>query len=59
VGDTVSIAEELEALTKKYGVRLLFSGEVSAALADMECVCLDTIDINGREISLYTPGNNS
>lgn len=48
VGDTVNVAQRLEALTRKYKVPVIVSDKTAAALPDMLFRELDTVTVKGR-----------
>jgi len=49
VGDTVNVAQRLEAQTRAYRVPIIVSGSTAAALPDMLFRVLDTVLVKGRE----------
>ena len=49
VGDTVNVAQRLEAQTRKYHVPIIVSGQSADALPDMLFRELDTVRVKGRQ----------
>ena len=55
IGDVVTIAEELEGMTKQYQAPILLSGAVVERLPDRgDCEQLDEVEIEGKTIPIYT-----
>lgn len=57
VGDTVNVAQRLEAQTRKYQVPVIVGDSTAAVLPDMLFRELDTIEVKGREkaVTMYEP----
>ncbi|MBX2839587.1 MAG: adenylate/guanylate cyclase domain-containing protein [Gammaproteobacteria bacterium] len=57
VGDTVNVAQRLEAQTRKYGVPIVVSDKTVADLPDMLFRELDTVVVKGRKkpVTMYQP----
>lgn len=57
VGDTVNVAQRLEAQTRMYRVPIIVSGATAAALPDMLFRELDTVQVKGRTrpVTMHEP----
>lgn len=57
VGDTVNVAQRLEAQTRKYRVPVIVSGTTAAAIPDMLFRELDTVKVKGRTqpVTMHEP----
>lgn len=57
VGDTVNVAQRLEAQTRKYGVSIVVSDKTAAALPDVLFRELDTVIVKGRQkpVTMFQP----